>query len=147
MLVSMFGIIGCAHSKDDNDIKIAMLKEFYIAYNVAWGSASDFNIMIKQLDSLQRKYCSKEFKKELDNLFESYGISFDIILDNIRANEKYLEEISIVEDVSRDNLFIVSYTGINKDNNFKPIDKEVNLQVEVLKEGDEFKINDVKPMH
>ena len=146
MLVSMFGIIGCVHSKDDSDIKIAMLKEFYISYNSIWGSDSDFGIIVRELDSMRQKYCTEKFILELNEEVESHGYDHDILTGDLSADENYLQDISIVKDSLMKNWYIVSYKATIEANS-KPEKIEVKLQVEVIKEDDKYKINDVKPMH
>ena len=144
MLVSMFGIIGCVHSKDDSDIKIAMLKEFYIAYNTAWESELNAKQLIHKLDSLKQQYCSKSYRSELQEMFDRAGLDHDLLIGDITANMDYLNDITIIEDDMRENWFVVSYIGYYSDINDKQVKVKVNLRVEIIKEEGRYRINNVE---
>ena len=146
LFILFYGVFGPTKSHGgENENKIAMLNEFYIAYNTAWGSDSNFGIIVHQLDSMRQKYCSKKFILELNKEVESHGYDHDIVTGDLAADEKYLQDISIVKDSSMKNWYIVSYIGIIIDNS-NPVKIEVKLQVEVINEDGSYKINDVRPI-
>jgi len=140
----MFGTIGCVHSKDLNGKKISMLKAFYISYNAIWESDLNFLIKIHQLDSMREEYCSKTLNTKLKEIVEDQGYDHDIMIGDISANKKHLQDISIIENELNKNWFIISYIGVIEDFNFKPVDIEVKLEVEIIEENDSYKINDVR---
>ena len=82
---------------------------------------------------------------ELNEEVESHGYDHDIVTGDLAADEKYLQDISIVKDSSMKNWYIVSYIGIIIDNS-KPVKIEVKLQVEVINEDGSYEINDVRPI-
>ncbi len=144
----IFSNIGCAHAQTSIEDKQAMqmLKEFYIAHNIAWSVARTTGpyVLIKKLDSLQKKYCSVRMRKELKEEQKKNGLDYDLLTNDEHADVKHLKTLTITKDATKTNGYTVSYIASNTDPTGKPIDEKAVIHVTVVKENEGLKIASVK---
>jgi len=130
-----------AHAQNDVADKqaILMLKDFYTAYNTVWSTTKGF-ILVKKLDSLQRKYCTKKLRLEV----KEDGIDQDPLVGIDYTDVEHLKTLVITKDPTKENTYIVSYIAHTLSAANKPIDEKVVIHVSVIKEGASFRIASVK---
>jgi hypothetical protein len=137
-----------AASENDSTEKqtLQMLKEFYTAYHTEWiatKTTKRFDILIKKIDSLERKYCSLSLRNKLKQEFKKGGLDNDLLTNNEGSDNKSLKTLTVIKDTTRINSYIVSYVYDTLSPSYKPITKEVVLHIKVIKEKGEFKIDSV----
>jgi len=134
---------GC-NAQNNDDLIVAMLKEFYTSYNILWSKNIQPDNLIKQKDSLQQKYCTKEFQKELKKIFEVHGLDHDVLINDVYS--EYIESLktmSITKDKTKENTYLVTYDAIVTGIDYKKIIQKVQIFVVVVKEDGAFKIDNV----
>ena len=144
-LFSLFlvGSFGCNEINKDEEQMISMLREFYTAYNVAWTSDINSDILIEKLNSLQQKYCTDSLNNELNIIFQNFGLDHDILINDLYTDIESLKEMTIKRDVEKENVFIISYPGTIWLSPNKYDRKKVTIHVEVVMKEGQYKINDV----
>jgi hypothetical protein len=120
-----------------------MLKEFYIAYNTAWSSSKGYPL-IKKLDSLQSKYCTISYRRELKKEFKEVGLDHDELVNDAATDIEHLNTLNIIKDRSKVNEYIVSYIVVGKDASNKPLQERIVIHVMVTKEAGAYKIAAIK---
>jgi hypothetical protein len=133
---------GCARAQNDKQA-VQMLKEFYNAHNTVWSTTKDNYILIRKLDSLQRKYCTMSLRRELKKEFQANGLDHDILTNDYDINIEALKTMSISKDPTKPKGYIVSWTISTLNPSYKPIKKKVFVHVTVVKENNSSKINSV----
>jgi len=121
-----------------------MLTIFYTAHNSAWINTEDNFVLVKKLDSLQKKYCSLRFQKVIKKEFKLGGLDHDLLTNDEGADANFFKTLKVEKDKVNQNVYSVSYTYHTKDPSYRPIDKKVILHVTVVKEGDSYKIDSVR---
>jgi hypothetical protein len=143
-LICIVTINGLAHTKSQgNSSEIAMLRKFYIEYNTAWAN-SNGNILIKKLDSLKSKYCTKNLRKELQAEFKRVGLDHDQLINDDYTDVAHLNTLNVTKENGKPNGYIVSYTVFTKDASNHPIQENIIVHVTVVKENGSFKIASAK---
>jgi hypothetical protein len=119
-----------------------MLKEFYTEYNAVWSIKPPLTpeIMNSKLDSLIVKYCTSKLRNEAKKQLE-YGQD---LLTNDLGSTNLNESMKIEKDSTKENGYIVSFIASNSDASGKLVKQEVVLHVSVVKEKDNYLINEVK---
>lgn len=121
----------------DDDKAIAMLREFYTAY-----SKADFTSeKIKTTDSLQELYCSLKLKNEAREWLKE---GHDLLTDDLGIIPESIKSLSITKDNLAMNTYVVSYYTLNSDAFNNQIKQKVVLRIEVVKEGEKYKISNLK---
>ena len=131
-----------AQTNSNNEDPVLMLKNFYTAYNTAWIRTKDNMILIKKIDSLERKYCSKGFIIKLKKEFKAGGLDHDLLTNDEGADETSLQSLSIKES-AKPNIYIVSYHHDTLTPDNKPINKLVVFHVRLINEKGNYKIDGV----
>lgn len=129
---------GCAYAQNDiaNQQAIKMLKEFYTAYLTAWSTLGASDVHDKKLYSLQKQYCTIEFRKNL----KKWGLDQDPLINGEFTDVKHLNTLTITKDLTKPNFYIVSYVDHALSPSYKPIDKTVIVYVTIVKIAGSFKI-------
>lgn len=143
VVLSFNGCSFAQNSKLDRQI-IEMLSSFYCEYNAVWSSKPSFTTVVleRKLDSLNAIYCTSELRKAAKISLEGeYGQ--DLLTNGFPGIDSF-DNLNIVKDIKIENGYIVSYTHIFNDIPGKPQKNKVILHVSVVKEGDIYKISDVK---
>jgi hypothetical protein len=136
---------GQAQNNTADKQAIIILKEFYSKYNNEWSlipPKTSVDIYGKKLDSLNSIYCTprlrekaKEWLKDGHDLITNdfYGISDP-------------KTLSVTKDISKENTYTVSYIAVEESpyNKNEKITQKVTLHVTVIKEGEGYKIDDVR---
>ena len=117
---------------------VHMLKEFYTAYNTAWSTTKGY-VLIKKLDSLQRKYCTKKLRNEVKEI----GLDHDPLIGIDYTDVEHLKTLSITKDPGNANGYIVFYMAHTLSASNKPTDEKVVIHVIVVKEEGVAKIASV----
>jgi hypothetical protein len=149
------GAIGCASAQNtfNEEQAVKMLTEFYTAYNLAHATAESTakfsptaasNTLIKQLDSLQKKYCTKELRRELSALFMKEGLDHDILINDYYTDANHLNTLTVLKVPIKKNEFTVSYIAPYTDPRGKPAEMKTVLHVTVVIEDGEYKIKTVR---
>lgn len=127
---------GCNAQTGKSDKAISMLKEFYTAYSKVSLKIED----LPKVDSLQEKYCTPQLRKEAKKYLED---GHDLLTDDWGMSKESLTSMTVVKD-TKEYTYVVSYIvdsyPVAPD---KPVKKKVVLQVTVIKEGENFKIDSV----
>ena len=134
-----------AEMKRDQNEVINLLKECYTANAKIWSAEYEPNVFYSKCDSLYTKYCTDSFK-ERANKIVLYG--FDALTaDEWGIDLKSLKSLSVTkssESTSTD-LYIVSYfMEVFPVSPAEPVEYLITLEVNVIHEGGEYKINRVK---
>ena len=131
----------CASSQNFTPDKqaIKMLKEFYTAYNTAWSTTKGHELA-KKLDSLQLKYCTKKLIRQV----KEAGLDQDPLIGIDYTDVEHLKTLTITNDSTKINTYVVSYIAHTLSASNKPIDEKVVIHATVIKEGKSFKIDTVK---
>lgn len=141
--ILMLGNINCVRAQNQEKQIVSMLKEFYIAYNTAWAKCG-FDVLKTQLDSLQQKYCSQSFRKELKRQFDMHGLDHDILINDVYTEDiESLKTISVTKDNTKQNAYYVSYTAVVTGMGNRRTNERVQIHVIVVKENGKFKIDNV----
>jgi hypothetical protein len=135
--------ISCIRAQDEEKQVISMLEEFYVAYNTV-SANSGLDILKPKLDSLQKKYCTKRFQKELKKIFEVHGLDHDVLLNDVYTEDiESLKTMSITKDKTRDNTYLIIYDAVVTGIDYKKKIQKVQIFVVVAKEDGVFKIDNV----
>ena len=116
---------------------VQMLIEFYPIYNKIWEEA-DVSVLREQLDSLRQKYCTQRFRKEY---IEAYADGHDVLICDFYSKD--LKYLKITKDNIKESAYCVSYTIISEGSGNKKNIFDVRIQVIVVEEDGEFKIDEV----
>jgi len=135
----LIGSSGCNGQTNVNDKQaISMLKKFYTAY-------SNVSLRIEDLhkvDSLQEKYCTPQLRKEAKEYLQD---GHDLLTDDWGISKESLTSMKIIKEPTKENIYVVSYIvdsyPVAPD---KPVKKQVNLYITVVKEVESYKIASVK---
>ncbi|GAA4324337.1 hypothetical protein GCM10023149_25870 [Mucilaginibacter gynuensis] len=133
---------GQINSQEDPAAK--MLKEFYTAYNVTWSTTKNDNVLIQDIDSLRKKYCTIELYNKLKKDFSIYGLDRDLLIKDEYTNVQYIKTLKVTKSTANNAIYIVSYIDSTLSPSYKPIKKNVVLNVMVVKEGLKYRIASVK---
>lgn len=141
---SILLIFGCSsYQQDENEIT-DMLREFYVTYNTVWVTERG-QVLVRRLDSLKEKYCTENLRMSLNEQFEKHGLDHDVLINDLYADLELLSSsLSITKDDDNDNAYFVSYAADIEESANNPVNMKVTIHVFVEKEGDTFKISDVK---
>jgi hypothetical protein len=129
--------------KDTNNKQINTLKEFYSSYAKIWSADSLLSpeVFNRQCDSLFSKYCTNSIKKKANEWLTD---GFNLLTDDWWIDIESLKTMEIMQDSTNSNTFIISYiTNMFPVSPTKPVKYKITLSVNVIKEGDEYKINGV----
>lgn len=122
---------------EEEEKAISMLREFYAAYSMNDLRLEDF----PEIDSLLKKYVTPQLREETNKYLQD---GHDLMTDDWGISDEMLSTMKISMDSTKENTYIVSYIidsyPVAPD---KPIKKQVVLQVTVLKEGEDYKIESV----
>lgn len=140
--ILIFTTIGCIRTQNEEEQIVSMIKEFYIAYNTAWAKCG-LDVLKTQLDSLQQKYCSQSFRKELKKQFDIHGLDHDVLINDVYTEDIVSLNISVTKDDTRKNTYYVSYIAIVTGMGNKKTNEKVQIHVTVVKEGEIYKIDNV----
>jgi hypothetical protein len=136
--------LACGQARQDtNTDAVNMLKEFYTAYNTAWSNNSG-NVLIKKLDSLQSKYCTRMYYKELRKEFKEVGLDHDELINDVATDVDHLNTLKVVKDLKKPNEYIVSYMFFGKDVSNNPLQEKIVIHVLLIKENGIYKIAAIK---
>jgi hypothetical protein len=131
---------GCqAQQGVDEKQAIAMLKEFYTAYNTVW-TTNHGPSKKEKLDSLQNKYCTQNL---ITKIREPY-LDHDLLISDSYTEPEYLSTLSVIKDLTKINGYIVSYKAPNTDPQGKDYIEQITIHVTVVKERESYKIDSVK---
>lgn len=135
--------ISCVRAQDEEKQIVSMLNEFYYAYNSVC-LESGLDVLWVRLDSLHQKYCTKNFRKELNSQYKIHGLDHNILINDVYTEEiESLKSISILKDNTRENTYLVTYNAIVTGIDYKKINQKVQISVVVVKEDGNFKIDNV----
>lgn len=137
------GSLNSAQVQNDDKQIIIMLKEFYSDYNAIWANGNDPKILIKKIDLIEQKYCSKKLYDDLKKLSEKQGLDHDIFTNDFGTDDESLKTMSIIKDPQKTNEFIVSYIVSTSDPVGKKIKEKVTIHIVVVKDKESYKIDDV----
>ena len=118
---------------------IQFLREFYIAYNRAWKEPDD----AEKLYNLQQKYCSRKFRKELKEAFKIHGLDHDVLTADYGIDYGSIKTLLITKNDIKENTYCVSYIIDTQDAANKNIKRNVQIQLVLVKEDGDFKIDAV----
>lgn len=136
--------VSCVYAQDVVKLVAPMLKEFYIEYNTVCAKNIKPDDLIKQLDSLKRKYCSQSFQKELKKMFKIHGLDHDVLINDVYTEDlKSLKTISVTKDDTRKNCYYVSYIAVVTGMGNKKTNEKVQIHLVVIKENVLLKIDNV----
>jgi len=138
----LFSNITCVHAQDEEKQIVSMLEEFYVAYNTV-STNSTLNVLKAKLDSLQQRYCSQSFRKELKRQFDIHGLDHDILINDVYTEDIENLIISVTKDDKRKNTYYVSYIAVVTGMGGRKTHEKVQIHVTVVKEDGIFKIDNV----
>jgi hypothetical protein len=114
---------------------IVMLKSFYTKYIVEIASSKDTRNSERVLDSLRKRYCTKDCLKRYADLVEQTDSDpFIKAQDSNIGDEK---TISIKKGLRKPNLYIVSYIDVS--DHIKR-----SVKIIVIEQNGSFKINSIR---
>jgi hypothetical protein len=131
MLVSSNSCIQAQNN--DKEIK-AMLQEFYTAYITEVASNSPPKLMMRNIDSLQKRYCSVALLKKISDITEL--MEGDPFLKAQDSDIGYLNTLAVEKDSGKKNQYIVTYIDT-----YSPNKEKVSIYLTVLKDKDSYKID------
>ena len=122
-------------NKNYSEIQISKtLKDFYTAYFTLQADPYPMEIQGQKIDSLLKKYCTKEFLKFYYKIEGPEELDWDPFLDAQECDIESLKTISIKKHPQKNDLFYVTY--------IKLYNKELTtIEVTVIKEKASYKIN------
>ena len=129
--------------RNAGDPAVIMLKNFYQAYTTAWCTVTG-NVLIKKLDSLQSKYCTIAYHRELKKEFKEVGLDHDELVNDAATDVGHLNTLTVVKNPKRANEYIVSYMVFGKDVSNDPLTEKIIMHIVVMQEGGNYKIAAVK---
>jgi hypothetical protein len=139
LLLTVNVIVSKAQDNSFDKQAIAMLKEFYTAYNTAWSTSKGY-VLIRKLDSLQRKYCTQKLRHEV----KESGLDHDPLIGDDYTDVEHLKTLKILKDPAKTDTYIVFYITHTLSAANKPIDEKVIIHVTVAKDNGTYKIASVK---
>ena len=143
-LLSLNGLACSQYRQNTDEQAMRMLKEFYTGYNTIWSTANG-NTLIKKLDSLQSRYCTVSYRKELKKEFKKVGLDHDELINDDYTDVAHLYTLKINKNAKKAGDYVVSYTVFSKDVSNKPTQIKIVINVTVAKEnGDTKKIAALK---
>jgi hypothetical protein len=133
---------GCAGAQNHIPEKGAVqtLKEFYTAYSKVKFTAK----YVRQIDSLQKKYCTIKFRKKLKDEFKAAGLDHDLLTNDYGMDADKLKTLVIAKEPGAANVYSVSYTAMVTSPSNKTAEEKVVLHVAVAEEEQAIKIESVK---
>jgi hypothetical protein len=134
---------GQVQNNSSNNEAEKMIREFYTAYNIAWSRVPTPEILVRNLDSLQRIYCSENLRKKLKKQFDAEGLDHDLLTNDQAADVNYLEKLTIKKDSANANTYIISYVEDYTSPSNKKEFKMAIIHLSVVKEKETYKIDNV----
>lgn len=135
-----FTNMGChAQSNVDDKQAMTMLKHFYTIYNTEWATNHDLNKR-HVLDSLMNIYCTSSLISKISEP----NLDHDMLIKDLYTTVEYLNTITVSKDSTKAGTYIVTYNAPNEDPQGREYIEKVTIHVTVIKEGDSYKIADVK---
>lgn len=134
--------ISCISAQDEEKQVSSMLVEFYVAYNTVSANCG-LDILKTKLDSLQQKYCTQKFIKELKKFYEIHGLDHDILINDVYTEDIESLKISVSKDNTRKNAYYVSYIAVVTGMGNRKTNEKVQIHVTVVKEDGNYKIDNV----
>ncbi len=149
----VFGILlitlisfNCSPTQNDKSVKndtdkspIKFLTEFYNSYNSIWVDASKDSYQ-KEIEAMVEKYCTEKLYKEFMKYWE-YG--HDLITDDYGACKESLSSLKIVKNPTKENYYSISYNVLLYPVPSRPELTEISFNVILLKENDNYKIDEI----
>lgn len=144
LFVMLVFMSSCGQAQNNTSEKqISMLKEFYISYNDIWSAPPKtipYDVLVNKADSLSSIYCTTELRKKAKEWLDGghdllRGDFYGIMIP---------KTLSVIKDSTKSNEYIVSYTAHDTDPYGKEHTQQVALHITVVKEGNSYKIADVK---
>jgi hypothetical protein len=135
----LFVSYGCNAQKSEEETIVKMLKEFYIEYSGIWSipssdiSPENFD---KKLDSLSRKFCTQQLRKEAKEYLEN---GYDLFTNERGISNTSLSTLTITSSLKK-YVYVVSY---ELNSSIESKIEKVFFNVTVVKEGENFKISSV----
>jgi hypothetical protein len=125
------------NQENTSDIQASnMVKNFYSGYLKAFNSSLDTHIMVKELDFLKKKYCTKDLIVKIDKQLKNDEIDYDPFIKAQDANIGDEKTLTIKKDEKKTNVFIVSY--VSAYDHFKKV-----INTHVVKKIDGYKIDSI----
>lgn len=132
--------ITCHAQSNGNDKQaMTMLKHFYTIYNTEWATNHGLNKR-QVLDSLMDIYCTSSLISKISEP----NLDHDLLIKDLGTTVEYLNTITVTKDSTKTGTYIVSYNAPNEDPQGKEYIEKVIIHVTVVKEGESYKIDDVK---
>ena len=146
LFVMLVFMSSCGQAQNNTSEKqISMLKEFYISYNDIWSAPPKtipYDVLANKADSLNSIYCTTELRKKAKELSDGDG-GHDLLRGDFYGI-MIPKTLSVIKDSTKSNEYIVSYTAHDTDAYGKEYTQQVTLHITIVKEGDSYKIADVK---
>lgn len=122
-----------------------MLMDFYSKYVYIWentpiNDAVPVNVLYGKLDSLIQKFCTSKLRNKAITTFQEADA--DWLTNNLVGSLN--ENLKVEKDTTKEDGYIVSFAATYTDAPGGQTKKQVTLQVTVVKEGESYKIADVK---
>lgn len=144
VILSLFNLNNCIHaqntSSDDEIIKF--LYKFYGDYSKIWSiqPPMPYEILSFKLDSMYQKYCTSNLR---DKALKYQENGQDIITKDYSMDTIEYKTIIITKDVSKENIFIITYITnfYLGGNNYRQ--EQVSFSVKIKNENGVYKIDDV----
>lgn len=137
---TIFANSGCQAQQNDEDKRaISVIKNFYVLYNTEWSTNHGLDKRNK-LDSLMNLYCTRNLISEVG---EQY-LDHDMLIKDLYTTVDYLNTITVTKDSTRTATYIVSYDAPSEDPLGNDYVEKVIIYVTVVKEGESYKIDNVK---
>ncbi len=148
MISAMLTFIGsCGQAQNNTSERQVenMLMDFYSKYFYIWentpiNDALPVNVVYGKLDSLMQKFCTSKLRNKAIKTFQEADA--DWLTNNLVGSLN--ENLKVEKDSTNENGYIISFIATNSDASGKPIKQQVTLRVTVVKEGENYKIADVK---
>ncbi|MFZ4771727.1 MAG: hypothetical protein ACOYLO_16205 [Ferruginibacter sp.] len=141
-IILLLSSYSCVRAQDEEKHIISMLQEFYVAYNTVSANCG-LNVLETKLDSLQQKYCSQKFRKELKKFYAIHGLDHDILINDVYTEDIENLKISVTKDEKRESTYSVSYFAVVTGMGNKKTNEKVQIIVTVVKEDGIYKIDNV----
>lgn len=145
VMITFISSCGQAQNRTDEKQAEEMLLQFYSKHFYLWentpvNDAVPFNVLSNRLDSLMQIYCTSKLRNEAREALNNVGA--DWLTNNLVG---YLNEsLKIEKNVTKENCYLVSFIASYKDAPGGPDKKQVTFQVTVVKDGESYKIAEVK---
>lgn len=125
---------------EDDDV-VSMLKEFYFKYKQAWHTLD--KDWTERICLVIENYCTKTFYENIKKEFYENGIEHDMFTADYGLDEESINSFVLSRDDKVKNVYCLTFSVTTESPTQILYKQSVQIQLEIVKEKDCYKINNI----